>query len=115
MQQELNIAVFKAAVMLFDRLQLSPSDGTTGEDIAHAVSRLFIRYASFLLKTWEVTRYDGNVSSLYRLLLVVKRTLSVLVAERRSHLGEVLVVEDPSPAAGGRTERTSDQWDGIAR
>ena len=61
-QTELNIAVFKAAVTLFDRLQLEPSDGTTGEDVAHAVSRLFIRYATFLVKTWEISRYDGNVS-----------------------------------------------------
>ncbi len=62
-QNELNIAVFRAAVTLFDRLQLEPSDGTTGEDIAHAVSRLFIRYATFLVKTWEISRYDGNVSA----------------------------------------------------
>ena len=60
-QHELNAAVFRAAVTLFERLQLEPSDGTTGEDIAHAVSRLFIRYANFLIKTWEITRYDGNV------------------------------------------------------
>lgn len=60
---ELNVAIFKAAVASFDRLQLEVSDGTTGEDTAHAVSRLFIRYATFLLKTWEVTRYDGNVSA----------------------------------------------------
>ncbi|OJT09503.1 Neurofibromin [Trametes pubescens] len=59
-QYELNVAIFKAAVASFDRLQLEVSDGTTGEDTAHAVSRLFIRYATFLLKTWEVTRYDGN-------------------------------------------------------
>ncbi|KAI0737738.1 hypothetical protein C8Q80DRAFT_1276173 [Daedaleopsis nitida] len=59
-QHELNVSVLKAAVMLFDRLQLEPSDGTTGEDVAHAVSRLFIRYATFLVKTWEITRYDGN-------------------------------------------------------
>ncbi len=62
-QYELNVAIFKAAVASFDRLQLEVSDGTTGEDTAHAVSRLFIRYATFLLKTWEVTRYDGNVST----------------------------------------------------
>ncbi|RPD66792.1 hypothetical protein L226DRAFT_452976 [Lentinus tigrinus ALCF2SS1-7] len=59
-QNELNVAVFRAAVTLFDRLQLEPSDGTTGEDVAHAVSRLFIRYATFLVKTWEISRYDGN-------------------------------------------------------
>ncbi|KAI0355329.1 hypothetical protein OH77DRAFT_1424817 [Trametes cingulata] len=59
-QYELNVAVFKAAVVLFDRLQLEAADGTTGEDTAHAVSRLFIRYAAFLLKAWEMTRYDGN-------------------------------------------------------
>ncbi|KAI0677196.1 hypothetical protein C8Q78DRAFT_1180405 [Trametes maxima] len=59
-QYELNVAVFRAAVVLFDHLQLEASDGTTGEDIAHAVSRLFIRYATFLMKTWELTRYDGN-------------------------------------------------------
>lgn len=63
LQYELNVAIFKAAVASFDRLQLEVSDGTTGEDTAHAVSRLFIRYATFLLKTWEVTRYDGNVSA----------------------------------------------------
>ena len=60
--QELNFAIFRAAVTLFDRLKLEPSDGTTGEDVAHAVSRLFIRYASFLIKTWDLTRFDGNVS-----------------------------------------------------
>ncbi|KAI0371618.1 hypothetical protein BV20DRAFT_1017123 [Pilatotrama ljubarskyi] len=59
-QSELNVAAFKAAVVLFDRLQLEASDGTTGEDTAHAVSRLFIRYVTFLLKAWEITRYDGN-------------------------------------------------------
>ncbi|KAI0775878.1 hypothetical protein BD413DRAFT_470082 [Trametes elegans] len=59
-QYELNIAVYKAVVVLFDRLKLEASDGTTGEDTAHAVSRLFIRYATFLLRTWEITRYDGN-------------------------------------------------------
>ncbi|KAI1796034.1 hypothetical protein LXA43DRAFT_649826 [Ganoderma leucocontextum] len=59
-QHELNAGVFRAAVTLFERLQLEPSDGTTGEDVAHAVSRLFIRYATFLVKTWEITRYDGN-------------------------------------------------------
>ncbi|KAI8982739.1 hypothetical protein BD414DRAFT_515918 [Trametes punicea] len=60
MQYELNVAVFKAAVVLFDRLQLEAAEGTTGEETAHAVSRLFIRYATFLLKTWEMTRNDGN-------------------------------------------------------
>ncbi|TBU46391.1 hypothetical protein BD309DRAFT_622853 [Dichomitus squalens] len=59
-QHELNVAVFNTTVTLFDRLQLEPSDGATGEDAAHAVSRLFIRYASFLIKTWESVRYDGN-------------------------------------------------------
>ena len=63
-QHELNLAVFKATVTLFERLQLEPSDGTTGEDVAHAVSRLFIRYASFLVKTWEIIRYDGNVGAI---------------------------------------------------
>ncbi|KAI0638553.1 hypothetical protein C8Q77DRAFT_1047292 [Trametes polyzona] len=60
LQYELNVAVFKATVVLFDRLQLEVSDGTTGEDTAHAISRLFIRYVTFLLKTWEITRFDGN-------------------------------------------------------
>ena len=32
--------------------------------MAHAVSRLFIRYASFLVKTWEIIRYDGNVGAI---------------------------------------------------
>ncbi|KAH9854976.1 hypothetical protein C2E23DRAFT_883516 [Lenzites betulinus] len=59
-QFELNVAVFKAAVVSFDRLQLEVSDGTTGEDTAHAISRMFIRYVTFLLKTWDITRYDGN-------------------------------------------------------
>lgn len=74
-QHELNAAVFRAAVTLFERLQLEPSDGTTGEDVAHAVSRLFIRYANFLIKTWEFTRFDGNVCELFLvgfLLLTVR-------------------------------------------
>ncbi|KAI0329579.1 hypothetical protein GY45DRAFT_1324865 [Cubamyces sp. BRFM 1775] len=60
MQYELNVAVFRAAVVLFDHLQLEASDGTTGEETAHAISRLFIRYTTFLLKTWEITRVDGG-------------------------------------------------------
>ncbi|KAL7282669.1 hypothetical protein ACG7TL_004142 [Trametes sanguinea] len=60
LQYELNVAVFKATVVLFDHLKLEASDGTTGEETAHAVSRLFIRYATFLVKTWEMTRFDGN-------------------------------------------------------
>ena len=90
-QQELNVAMFKAAVTLFDRLKLEPTDGTTGEDVANAVSRLFVRYANFLTKVWETTRYDGNVSFLFCLLCDTLAECSL--GSRRRHLGEIFYVE----------------------
>ena len=90
-QHELNAAVFRAAVTLFERLQLEPSDGTTGEDVAHAVSRLFIRYANFLIKTWEFTRFDGNVGEI--LPVGFLRADREVLAEGRRHLGEVVLLQ----------------------
>ncbi|OBZ70421.1 Neurofibromin [Grifola frondosa] len=55
---ELNVAVLRTSVKLFDRLQLEPSEGASEEEAAHVVSRLFIRYSTFLVKTWDATRSD---------------------------------------------------------
>ncbi|THH31919.1 hypothetical protein EUX98_g2275 [Antrodiella citrinella] len=60
-QRELNSCALKTVVRLFDRLQLSPADETSAEDANHVVSRMFIRYSSFLLKVWEYNRMDGYV------------------------------------------------------
>ncbi|KAL4251095.1 Ras-GAP domain-containing protein [Abortiporus biennis] len=57
-QREVNLATLRTAVKLFDHLQLQPADGVIGEDGAHVVSRLFIRYTNFLLKVWEYARSD---------------------------------------------------------
>ena len=61
-QRDLNMAAFRAAVKLFDRLELQPPDGTTGEEAAHVVSRIFVRYTSVLFKAWDLSRYDQVVS-----------------------------------------------------
>ena len=52
------MAAFRAAVKLFDRLELQPPDGTTGEEAAHVVSRIFVRYTNVLFKAWDLSRYD---------------------------------------------------------
>ncbi|CCM02314.1 uncharacterized protein FIBRA_04405 [Fibroporia radiculosa] len=57
-QRDINNAVFRAAVKLFDRLQLQVPDGASGEEAAHAISRLFVRYSSFLFKAWEHIRCE---------------------------------------------------------
>ncbi|KAH9927288.1 uncharacterized protein B0H18DRAFT_1161603 [Fomitopsis serialis] len=57
-QRELNLLAFRAAVKLFDRLELQAADGTTGEEAAHVVSRMFVRYTGVLFKAWECSRYD---------------------------------------------------------
>lgn len=65
-QRDLNSAAFRATVKLFDRLELQPPDGTTGEEAAHVVSRIFVRYTSVLFKAWDLSRCD----------LAVRHTLS---------------------------------------
>lgn len=131
-QHELNVSVLKAAVTLFDRLQLEPSDGTTGEDVAHAVSRLFIRYANFLVKTWEITRYDGNVSK--TVIFPECRTLtcsfsrrtmasqssrlclrSVIVSRQDSFVCGTHVWIDSHPAARRRAQGTAHRWAVVPR
>ncbi|TFY54349.1 hypothetical protein EVJ58_g8920 [Rhodofomes roseus] len=57
-QRELNLPAFRAAVKLFDRLELQAPDGTTGEEATHVVSRMFVRYTGVLFKAWECSRYD---------------------------------------------------------
>lgn len=57
-QRDLNIAAFRAVVKLFDRLELQSPDGTTGEEAAHVVSRIFVRYTNTLFKAWDLSRYD---------------------------------------------------------
>ncbi|PCH40763.1 hypothetical protein WOLCODRAFT_88808 [Wolfiporia cocos MD-104 SS10] len=59
LQRDLNLAAFRTAVKLYDRLQLEPPDVTSGEEASHVVSRLFVRYSSVLFKAWECTRSDS--------------------------------------------------------
>ncbi|KAH9948737.1 hypothetical protein B0H21DRAFT_787622 [Amylocystis lapponica] len=55
-QRDLNIVAFRTLDTLFDRLQLQPPDGSTGEEAAHVVSRMFMRYMNFLVKAWGQSR-----------------------------------------------------------
>lgn len=57
-QRDLNMAAFRATAKLFDRLELQSPDGTTGEEAAHVVSRIFVRYTGVLFKAWDLCRYD---------------------------------------------------------
>ncbi|KAH9939229.1 uncharacterized protein BXZ73DRAFT_88953 [Epithele typhae] len=59
-QQELTVAIFKAAIVLVDRLKIEANEGSTPEEVAHAVSRLFVRYALKISKMWESVRDDGT-------------------------------------------------------
>ena len=63
-QRELNTATLRAAVMLFDRLELQVvgEDGlpATGEEATHTTARLFIRYSAFLFKMFS--RTESGVS-----------------------------------------------------
>ncbi|PSR92202.1 hypothetical protein PHLCEN_2v4732 [Hermanssonia centrifuga] len=56
-QREINAATLRTAVKLFERLelQLTDEEGQVGEDSSHTVSRLFMRYSSFLFKTFTRT------------------------------------------------------------
>lgn len=58
-QRDINVAAFRAAVKLFDRLKLEPPDGTSSEETAHVVSRLFARYSAVLFRVWDTTRSDA--------------------------------------------------------
>ncbi|CDO69579.1 hypothetical protein BN946_scf184759.g19 [Trametes cinnabarina] len=89
LQHELNVAVFKATVVLFDHLQLEASDGTTGEETAHAVSRLFIRdpfdeRARLLLMALGLKSRDDGISE--------KSSLTKLrMQQREGELRELLI------------------------
>ncbi|OCH94514.1 hypothetical protein OBBRIDRAFT_722708 [Obba rivulosa] len=87
--QQLNVAVFRTAVKLFDKLKLEPVDGAAGEEATHANSRLFIKYSGFLMKAWEVTRSDCNVTDDGS----SEKSISHLrVLQREGELRELLIV-----------------------
>ncbi len=58
LQKELNTATLRTAVKIFDRLDLQPPDGVATDDAAPAMSRLFIRYTTFMLKVYEYCQSD---------------------------------------------------------
>lgn len=76
-QYDLNMACLKTSVKLLDRLKLQPIDTNVahdGDDLGHAISRLFIRYVQLLLGALELCQSDNLV----RQYLVANRlTLTV--------------------------------------
>ncbi|EMD40361.1 hypothetical protein CERSUDRAFT_148314 [Gelatoporia subvermispora B] len=87
--QQLNVAVFRTAVRLFDKLKLEPAEGAAGEEATHANSRLFIKYSSFLMKAWEFTRSD---SSALDDTTSEKSVSHLRVLQREGELRELLIV-----------------------
>ncbi|KAF7329572.1 Ras-GAP domain-containing protein [Mycena kentingensis (nom. inval.)] len=69
-QQELNFACLRSAVRLLDRLHIkAPEEASTGDDSAHAVSRLFHKYSTLLLRglaecQLDVVRGDNTSEAL---------------------------------------------------
>ncbi|KAI0340881.1 hypothetical protein BDW22DRAFT_1485833 [Trametopsis cervina] len=49
-QRDLNISAVRTVVKLFDRLELLPTEATSGEEAGHTVARYFNKYMGFLLK-----------------------------------------------------------------
>lgn len=65
LQYDLNMACLKTTVKLLDRLKLQPIDSNVphdGDDLGHAISRLFIRYSQVLLRTLEICQPDKLVN-----------------------------------------------------
>ncbi|KAL4081516.1 hypothetical protein V8B97DRAFT_1923406 [Scleroderma yunnanense] len=61
-QHDLNLACLQTSVTLLDRLKLQPIDTNVphdGDDLGHAVSRLFIRYTHLLLGALEICQSDN--------------------------------------------------------
>lgn len=57
-QGELNMSCLRTCVLLLDRLELKQLGDSTGDDSAHAVTRLFHRYSQVLLDGLEVCQLD---------------------------------------------------------
>ncbi|KAI6003613.1 hypothetical protein EDD15DRAFT_2567619 [Pisolithus albus] len=61
LQYDINLACLKTTVKLLDRLKLQPIDTNVphdGDDLKHAISRLFIRYSQVLLRALEICQPD---------------------------------------------------------
>ncbi|KAI6152285.1 hypothetical protein BKA82DRAFT_4387651 [Pisolithus tinctorius] len=61
LQYDINLACLKTTVKLLDRLKLQPIDTNVthdGDDLGHAISRLFIRYSQVLLRALEICQPD---------------------------------------------------------
>ncbi|KAG6336483.1 hypothetical protein ID866_2597 [Astraeus odoratus] len=62
LQYDVNTACLKTAVKLLDRLKLQPIDTNVphdGDDLGHAVSRIFMRYSQVLLRALEICQSDS--------------------------------------------------------
>lgn len=64
LQYDINISALRTAVRLLDRLKLQSIDTNVphdGDDLGHAVSRLFIRYSNALLRALDVCQSEQPV------------------------------------------------------
>ncbi|KAJ7620066.1 hypothetical protein FB45DRAFT_146957 [Roridomyces roridus] len=94
-QNELNIACLRTCVKLLERLQIQPQDeASTGDDSVHQVSRLFHKYAAFLLRGQEECQLEtvrsDNVSeagSMYKNRAAIREAeLRELIITGLAHL-----------------------------
>lgn len=66
LQYDINTSALRTAVQLLDRLKLQSIDHSvphSGDDLGHAVSRLFIRYSHVLLRALDVCQSEQPVRS----------------------------------------------------
>ena len=66
LQYDINMFALRTVVQLLDRLKLQSIDTSVphdGDDLGHAVSRLFIRYSHVLLRALDVCQSEQPVRS----------------------------------------------------
>jgi len=76
LQYDINMFSLRTVVQLLDRLKLQSIDTSVphdGDDMGHAVSRLFIRYSHVLLRALDVCQSEQPVRSFTSLFVVSSR------------------------------------------
>ncbi|KAJ7181585.1 hypothetical protein C8R43DRAFT_1229418 [Mycena crocata] len=89
-QSELSITCLRTSVKLLDRLQIKPPDeSTTGDDSVHAVSRLFHKYTTLLLRGHDECQLDViHADNTSEALSLTKKNR---VAQREAELRELCI------------------------